>query len=66
MTIFVLINRNKYIKMINKIKIWWIIVIVFLILGFFANGTLSLLLLGIGGFTLGWNIGELISKKYIK
>lgn len=45
-----------------KNKIWWIIASIFIVFGFLANGTLSTMLLSIGGWILGWNIG----KKYIE
>jgi len=49
--------------MIHKIKIWHVIVLVFLIFGIFANGTLSILLLINAVITLIWNIGELYIKR---
>jgi len=47
----------------NKIKSWWLIVLVFLILSIFANGILSNLLLFISIFTLIWNLGELYLNR---
>ncbi len=41
-----------------KIKSWWSVSFLLLIFGFFANGTLSALLLVLGGWTLGWNIAK--------
>ena len=46
----------------KKNNFWLIVAFLFIIFGFLANGTLSTMLLGIGCWTLGWNI----VKPYIE